>query len=93
MKIIKLLVRKPLKPPFLTTYGDLREMGVSAGFLTNCIMQALNDASVLFYTVMKIIKFLVRKPLKPPFLTIYGDLREMGVSMFFLFAAESHITH
>jgi hypothetical protein len=70
MKTIKFLVRKPLKPPFLTIYGDLREMGVSAGFLTNCIMQALNDASVLFYTVMKIIKFLVRKPLKPPFLTI-----------------------
>jgi hypothetical protein len=39
-------------------------------FLTNCIIQELNDASVLFYTVMKIIKFLVRKPLKPPFLTI-----------------------
>jgi hypothetical protein len=52
MKIIKLLVRKPLKPPFLTTYGDLREMGVSAGFLTNCIIQELNDSSVLFYTVM-----------------------------------------
>jgi len=37
-------------------------------------IQELNDASVLFYDVMKIIKFLVRKPLRPPFLTIYTSL-------------------
>jgi hypothetical protein len=37
-------------------------------------IQELNDASVLFYDVMKIIKFLVKKLLKPPFITIYGDL-------------------
>jgi hypothetical protein len=74
-------------------YLLLLSIKVSAGFLTNCIIQEINDSSVLFYTVMKIIKFLVRKPLRTTFLTIYVDLREMGVSMFFLFAAESHITH
>jgi len=52
MQMILFLVRKPLKPPFVTIYGDLLKMGVSAGFLTKCIIQRVNDASVTFYNVM-----------------------------------------